>query len=587
MDHSSDRQQLPPPTSPQSIRPTHIHSCRWDWCRLTFSSNVLLVHHVVHEHVHKAQPVRRHDVPLLRRAEEGLGESWRLSTSTDNQQSTFPSDSNNHASSLTSSHSLRSFQRARMESPSHDEHSSQTEGHSQLQADLQARSKVEQMAPSTSSPSHAAPASLSQFDSVKSQLTSSNPRSSTPSSPAQSQPYSPGRTSFAQRSSEDGLPSDSMNAHLPSAPSYNSQEANAVGALTSGFSIKFKGRGKYGRNSGGDPDASPAKSQSHLHANLRPSTSPSPTSHRNRKERRMLHERVEQELTQGADSDVDMDVVGERDLEPAPASMPVSVDKGVNINQVSGIGILTIPISTSTLSSQTNDSLHSLASVSQSAEGGQTELVADLEWPEDMEIPNRFTDNSLRYQSQSPSQQGDWQLPSVSQPSGTSVLSVPLVLQTQSSWYRAPSRSSSLSRTTDPQQHTSQPSPSLARDPDRTSNQSQIQKQNHLRTRKLKSSFRSGSMRVRKGPKKSSSHNDNANGGPSGNGSGSETGIQEQAVVDVDADASRATAQSQSQESQDSGSGSGGYGHSYFQLQTQAPYQSQSFSQSLSETSAG
>jgi len=72
-----------PSTSPKSPLkpPTHTHSCCWDWCRLTFPTNALLVDHVIHKHVHTAQPVRRRDLPMLRRAEEGVGESLGFSVS--------------------------------------------------------------------------------------------------------------------------------------------------------------------------------------------------------------------------------------------------------------------------------------------------------------------------------------------------------------------------------------------------------------------------------------------------------------------------------------------------------------------------
>ena len=71
-----------PHSSPHSPHP-HVdpanHTCHWDWCRLAFPSNALLIHHVIHEHVHKAQPVRRRDLPILRRVKDGVGESWRFS----------------------------------------------------------------------------------------------------------------------------------------------------------------------------------------------------------------------------------------------------------------------------------------------------------------------------------------------------------------------------------------------------------------------------------------------------------------------------------------------------------------------------
>ena len=56
-----------------------LFSCKWAWCRSTFSKNAGLVHHVVHDHVHRAIPVRRRDISMIRRAEEGKGESLKIS----------------------------------------------------------------------------------------------------------------------------------------------------------------------------------------------------------------------------------------------------------------------------------------------------------------------------------------------------------------------------------------------------------------------------------------------------------------------------------------------------------------------------
>jgi hypothetical protein len=78
----SQPMQLSPSTSPKSpLNPQPYFSCRWDWCRLTFPTNALLVDHVIHEHVRSAQPVRRRDLPMLRRVEEGVGESLRFTMS--------------------------------------------------------------------------------------------------------------------------------------------------------------------------------------------------------------------------------------------------------------------------------------------------------------------------------------------------------------------------------------------------------------------------------------------------------------------------------------------------------------------------
>ena len=51
-----------------------VNDCRWAWCRLTFPDGDALLNHV-----RQATPVRRRDIPLLTRTEEGLGESLRLS----------------------------------------------------------------------------------------------------------------------------------------------------------------------------------------------------------------------------------------------------------------------------------------------------------------------------------------------------------------------------------------------------------------------------------------------------------------------------------------------------------------------------
>jgi hypothetical protein len=60
-------------------QPFQLFSCRWAWCRLTFSDNVGLVHHVLHDHVRHAIPVRRRDISMIKRVEEGKGESFKVS----------------------------------------------------------------------------------------------------------------------------------------------------------------------------------------------------------------------------------------------------------------------------------------------------------------------------------------------------------------------------------------------------------------------------------------------------------------------------------------------------------------------------
>jgi len=60
-------------------QPAIVNGCRWAWCRLTFPDGDALLNHVIHEHVRRAIPVRRRDIPFLTRTEEGLGESLGLS----------------------------------------------------------------------------------------------------------------------------------------------------------------------------------------------------------------------------------------------------------------------------------------------------------------------------------------------------------------------------------------------------------------------------------------------------------------------------------------------------------------------------
>jgi hypothetical protein len=60
-------------------QPFQLFSCKWAWCRLTFPDNPGLVHHVLHDHVRRAIPVRRRDISMIKRAEEGKGESFKIS----------------------------------------------------------------------------------------------------------------------------------------------------------------------------------------------------------------------------------------------------------------------------------------------------------------------------------------------------------------------------------------------------------------------------------------------------------------------------------------------------------------------------
>ncbi|KAF8969449.1 hypothetical protein BDZ97DRAFT_1795694 [Flammula alnicola] len=75
--HSSLLSQSSGPAS--QLSSVHIYSCKWAWCRCTFSDNAALVHHVVHDHARRSIPVRRRDIAMIRRAEEGSGESFKIS----------------------------------------------------------------------------------------------------------------------------------------------------------------------------------------------------------------------------------------------------------------------------------------------------------------------------------------------------------------------------------------------------------------------------------------------------------------------------------------------------------------------------
>jgi hypothetical protein len=281
------------PTSP-STSPAHIHNCRWDWCRLTFPTNALLIDHVIHTHVRKAEPVRRRDLPMLMRTEEGLGDSLRFSDgtgelvissaslsllvprtaclnrvvstsyafiSTGSVQTPFASGTNMQAS--MSPRPPRSSKRARTESQSHSELPSVAQDYSQFQPDLPTADTVNPT-PHTPLISHAS----------TSPALHTNPNVSPPSprpnpSPTQSPLYSP------SQASPGGSPSDSIrvSGSQPASPSFNSHVAKAVRALTSGFPFGF--RGGRGR------EVTPPENRDQAQVNA----SPSPTSPRKRKAR--------------------------------------------------------------------------------------------------------------------------------------------------------------------------------------------------------------------------------------------------------------------------------------------------------------
>jgi hypothetical protein len=48
-----------------------LHSCRWDWCRFTTVLHGDFVEHVISTHIDKAEPVKRADISLIRKVEQG------------------------------------------------------------------------------------------------------------------------------------------------------------------------------------------------------------------------------------------------------------------------------------------------------------------------------------------------------------------------------------------------------------------------------------------------------------------------------------------------------------------------------------
>lgn len=154
----------------------------------------------------------------------------------------------------------------------------------------------------------------------------------------------------------------------------------------------------------------------------------------------------------------------------------------------------------------------------------------------------------------------------------------PLALQTQTPGYQAPSPS-----LTNSHEHTPQP---ILRRHLQTPSQSQNQRNGST------TQFRSGSLKLSPMTKHvnlppSSKHLVTEGSESAGTGAETKRDISMEADEPISQGIAHSTqsqqdSQSQSQESQSSG----GYRHSFFQLQTQAPYQSQSFSQSLSEQSS-
>ena len=61
-----------------TMSPTSMHEdsnflsvCRWQWCSESFESPDRLADHVLKEHIEKAKPMKRRDVDVHRRAQDG------------------------------------------------------------------------------------------------------------------------------------------------------------------------------------------------------------------------------------------------------------------------------------------------------------------------------------------------------------------------------------------------------------------------------------------------------------------------------------------------------------------------------------
>jgi len=48
-----------------------LHSCHWDWCRFTTVLHDDFVKHVVSTHLDKAEPVKRAEISVIHRVEQG------------------------------------------------------------------------------------------------------------------------------------------------------------------------------------------------------------------------------------------------------------------------------------------------------------------------------------------------------------------------------------------------------------------------------------------------------------------------------------------------------------------------------------
>lgn len=62
---------IPAVARPLRIPMSSLHSCHWDWCRFTTVLHDDFVKHVVSTHLDKAEPVKRAEISLIHRVEQG------------------------------------------------------------------------------------------------------------------------------------------------------------------------------------------------------------------------------------------------------------------------------------------------------------------------------------------------------------------------------------------------------------------------------------------------------------------------------------------------------------------------------------
>ena len=63
--------QVNPPLLLDQMDSGSLKTCRWDWCREMFIYHEELVQHVLVDHIATAKPVKRKDIQMVKRTEQG------------------------------------------------------------------------------------------------------------------------------------------------------------------------------------------------------------------------------------------------------------------------------------------------------------------------------------------------------------------------------------------------------------------------------------------------------------------------------------------------------------------------------------